>query len=185
MSYDDCVQTITNRQLRETCLRLYCPPEITQRLSFPWRQYSAATRTLQRNTNAIIRDTGSGFCEIEEDGILGPMTCKATKEVDPLGLPAACNQHSSEWEGVVLAQCAPEECAPGLIRVGGRCVAPRPPAPPQQCPAGQQRDLTSGLCVPIPAPPPAPTAGGGIGAGGLALLAAAALGAVYLVTQAT
>jgi hypothetical protein len=168
MSYDDCVQTRTNRQLRETCLRLYCPPEVTQGLSFPWNVESPATRTLQQNTNAIIRDTGSGFCEIEEDGILGPMTCKAVSEVDPLGLPAACNQRRAEWTGTVLPRCAPEECAPGLVRVGGRCVAPQPPRPPP---------------APSPAPTPTTTAGG-IGTGGaVALLTLAALAGYFILTQ--
>jgi len=55
--------------------------------SYPWKQYSADTKALQDETNIAL--TKGGYAPIEADGVLGPSTCGAVKEM--IGeAPATC-----------------------------------------------------------------------------------------------
>jgi hypothetical protein len=46
---------------------------------YPWKEYSADTKALQEETNtALVKD---GYAPIDADGVLGPATCGAVKEM--------------------------------------------------------------------------------------------------------
>ncbi len=63
--------------------------------SYPYGAYSEDTKSLQASANAILPSIGQST--IEEDGILGPLTCAAIKAIKASGkysgwdVPAGCS----------------------------------------------------------------------------------------------
>ncbi len=68
---------------------------------YPWKEYSADTKALQQQTNvALAKD---GYAPIDADGVLGPATCGAVREM--IGnAPTTCQSFT---EPVKLAGARP------------------------------------------------------------------------------
>jgi hypothetical protein len=127
---------------------------------YPWLTRSADTLALQQRIQAELRSRGR--CPITEpfDGILGPQTCAAGLYLEVGGTTV------QGWaQAKANCQSYSQRWRPNPPCAGAAVQEPLPAAP-------------------VPAAMPVAAGGGGIGAGGVALLAAAAIGAVYLLTQA-
>lgn len=132
---NDCIRSLHQRYTEEACVPQHCPPEVvTPGVSYPWLQYSASTLALQKEINRRIRERraaqgGNGFCDISEDGKLGPITCGAAFEVYPEGVPTTCQQRRNAWKqpGLCTAASGAVSCPEGQVAVGAKCVTPVPP----------------------------------------------------------
>jgi len=97
---------------------------------YPWNSYSSYTKTLQQNVNSAFERMDS-VCRVDEDGILGPLTCGAARATGET-VPSSCQSYATECPAVV-EQIANQNQQP---------VPPPPPPSPE----------------PPPPPPPTPTA---------------------------
>jgi len=173
---DECVAAIAQNDVWSHCVNAYCagsggsiPQSTAPYEPYPWNAYSQQTKDMQADINRVLAEQG---CElIDEDGVLGPITCGAARFVDPSIVPTVCKKFTDPTCG---DEEPPPACASGYFWNGAACE----PVPPREepCPAGQVRQ-PDGSCL----PPTHPKASTGptkawMMIGGL-LLAAAAAGA--------
>ncbi len=85
--------------------------------NYPWKEYSADTKTLQELTNQALK--AHGYCPINVDGKLGGATCGAVKTMLEItgqtdqSPPATCQSFTAPTKGPCPGAAPPPPVGPG------------------------------------------------------------------------
>lgn len=143
-----CIDAFTKDFAESECVPQFCgsatrPPS---GMTYGESVFNPATAADQRQINAVL--TERGFQTITVDGKLGPRTCGAASVVaDVVGIVSECFGHEADWK---IPPCiSGRQFDPDTKTCSTGAKIPTQPGP---CPAGQQRDLTTGTCRLISCP---------------------------------
>lgn len=103
-----------------------------ERQMYPWNSYSSYTKTLQQNINAAFELLDS-VCRVEEDGILGPLTCGAARATGQVA-PASCKSYATACPAVVEQIAQQNDEPPQPIPPPTPTPPPPPPPAPEEPP---------------------------------------------------